>query len=32
MLCRFHHRAYDRGALRIIGTDANKPLRFEWND
>jgi len=30
MLCRFHHRAYDRGKLRIIGDDANRPLRFEW--
>jgi hypothetical protein len=32
MLCRFHHRAYDTGRLRIIGTDANHPLDFEWND
>jgi len=30
MLCRFHHHAYDRGDLAIIGADANLTLRFEW--
>jgi hypothetical protein len=29
MLCAKHHDDYDEGRLRIVGDDANQPLRFE---